>query len=152
MIGHCHTLGRALERCCCQFGMGECIQSSDTNDSLWWWECAHTPHQKKVPWCKWLAPRFPAERKVAGSNSTIGDFSHNRPVYSAGLSQGPPVKIQYGVLIAFFSCIAFPHFAAFMLYSVNEELAKPWDFVWNQDDPLWIFTDAFYKQVGPQRQ
>ena len=35
MIGHCHTEGRALERCCCQFGMGKCMKSSDTNDSLW---------------------------------------------------------------------------------------------------------------------
>ena len=57
--------------------VGECIQSSDTNDSLWRWECARTRHQKKVPWCKWLAPRFRSERlrvriKRSATFHTIG--------------------------------------------------------------------------------
>ena len=57
-------------------------------------------------------------------------YSHTLS-YSAGLSQGPPVQIQYGVLIAIFSCMAFSNFFKFvhwLQYWCGNEARAFWQF------------------------
>ena len=62
-------------------------------------------------------------------------LSTRSPYHSAGLSQGPQVQIQYGVLIAIFSCIAISNFFQFVHWL---------QFWWgNEASAFWQFPGFF---------